>query len=249
MIRPHIILGLGLLLLLGGSFGCSAPHDNPLDPASDRYHPPVATADLTGHVRSVHVSRIFPTTDSYSLVTELDGSDAALQDCVWVSYMGRTPIALSRTSATQWATVFAAAYFGDSHLQSEIGLPFVFHCLDLSGIQREVGPAYLFRVIEDVPRVLEPDSEDVVSPRPVLSWEPFAADFRPFYYRPAVYASAENFVFTVWTADLLPETQNSIVVPDSLADGAYYWALTVVDTFNNSSRSKEGMFTVLASAR
>ncbi len=243
MIRWMGILSLGLLLL-AGSCGCSAPHENPLDPASDRYHPPLTAADLAGHVRSAHVSRNFPTTDSYSLVAELSGADAALQDSAWVSFVGRTPVPLSRTSATLWATVFSASYFSDPHLQSEIGLPFVFLSLDNSGLTHQTGPVYLFRVIEDVPRALEPDSQDAVGPRPTLSWESFSPGFHPFYYRPAVYVSAEDFVFTVWVSDDLPKSQLSVTVPDSLADGQYYWTVTVVDTFDNTSRSKEGIFTV-----
>ncbi len=195
-------------------------------------------------MRSAHVSRNFPTTDSYSLVAELSGPDAALQDSAWVSFVDRTPVPLSRTSATLWATVFSASYFSDPHLQSEIGLPFVFHSLDNSGVTHQTGPVYLFRVIEDVPARLNPIRRTPSAPARLLAWESFSPGFHPFYYRPAVYVSAEDFVFTVWVSDDLPESQLSITVPDSLADGQYYWTVTVVDTFDNTSRSKEGIFTV-----
>jgi len=234
---------MGLLAL-----GCSAPHDNPLDPASDRYRPATSPAALSGSVRSVHVSRNFPSTDTYSVVAELGGNDAMLQDSAWVSFAGRTPVALSRTSAFAWATVFAASYFfaDDPHLGSVIGLPFDFSALDQDGNRHTVEPVYLFRVIEGVPRVLEPDSLDITGSHPVLAWEPFSSGFRPFYYRPAVHMEAEGFQFIVWTAPLLPDTVLQIQIPDSLADGQYYWTVTVLDTFQNSSRSKEGLFLVQA---
>ncbi len=47
MIRWMGIRSLGLLLLVG-SCGCSAPHENPLDPASDRYRPPLLRPILPG---------------------------------------------------------------------------------------------------------------------------------------------------------------------------------------------------------
>lgn len=177
-------------------------------------------------------------------VAELSGGDAALQDCVWVRFGSRTPVPLSRTSAALWATVFSASYFSDPHLLSEIGLPFVFQSLDNRGVAHETGPAYLFRVIEGVPVALTPAAQDTVGPRPTLVWEAFNAGFHPFFYRPAVYVSAEDFIFTVWTSELLPDSLHRVTVTDSLADGPYYWTVTVVDTFDNSSRSKEGIFVV-----
>jgi hypothetical protein len=36
------------------------------------------------------------------------------------------------------------------------------------------------------------------------------------------------------------------VVDDTLTDGSYYWTISVVDSFNNVSRSKEGRFEVLS---
>jgi len=230
--------------------GCSAPHDNPLDPSSPRYRGPDPTpAQLTASVRSVHISRNFPTTDSYSVITELDGPDAARQVSAWVAYDGGSAVALLRTAPATWATIFAASYFQYPNLGTVVGHPFMFTAQDADSGIHLVGPAYMWRVIEDVPQLASPVLSDTVySATPTYSWDRFDADF-PFGYEVNVVNLTAGFETTVWTSPLLPSGSDSILSvqqPESLLDGDYYWTITVEDSFENSSRSKEGGFTIIA---
>jgi hypothetical protein len=236
-----LLFGFGLLFI-----GCSAPHDNPLDPASSRYVEPVPTPDpaqLSGHIHSVHISYIFPSTDSYAVVAELDGADASLQDSVWVAYNGYPPVALSRIQAGLWSTRFAAVYFGDPQLGGIVGHPFVFTARDAEGVISTTDSVYMWRVIEGVPAVASPTALDTVSYNPTLNWQAFTASF-PFGYQAKVINTTEEVETVVWTSALLQATVRAAQCPDSLPDGNYYWTITVVDSFQNTSRSKQGTFVV-----
>jgi hypothetical protein len=233
-----------LICLLGlWWLGCSAPHDNPLDPESARYHPLVSPADLSARVRSMHVSRNFPTTDTYLVIAELFGPDAAIQDSAWVTYTTFPAVPLYWDTTTGiWVTNFAPTYFSDSRLGSVIGRPFTFSAQDGPTVST-YGPVYLFRVIESVPQLTSPMSNDTVGPQPSFVWPMFADGF-PFEYLVMVLSEAGND--TAWVSPRLPSSVLSAQLPESLTDGAYYWTLTVFDNFENSSRSKEGLFQVSA---
>ncbi|MCX6600978.1 MAG: hypothetical protein NT025_05380 [bacterium] len=229
-----------LIFLVGlVSLGCSAPHDNPLDPESTRYHPP---AELTAGVRSMHVSRNFPTTDTYLLIAELYGADAETQDSAWVTYKSFPSERLDwDTSANIWVTNFAPTYFNDPRLGSVIGRPFTFSAQE-GAILRSLGPVYLFRVIESVPQLAAPMNNDTVDSQPTLVWPVFDGGY-PFEY--LVTVISESSGDTSWNS-LLPSSVLSARVPVVLADGPYQWTITVIDEFSNSSRSKEGLFLVAA---
>jgi hypothetical protein len=235
-----VYLILGSLLWWSG---CSAPHDNPLDPAAKHYvAPPPAQPNLGARARSSHISRNFGS-DSYSVIAELFGSDAALQDSAWVQFDTYDPVSLSRTDPTTMATVFASSYFQDPHLNSVLGRPFMFTAKDNHAVHHEIGPAYMWRVIETVPELTSPTSSDTVDAHPKFSWRPFSATF-PFGYRAEVINVTEGFETPAWTSPLEPDSILYVDYPDSLPDGDYYWTLSVVDSFENSARSKEGDFTV-----
>jgi hypothetical protein len=235
----YLIPLLGLLWL-----GCSAPHDNPLDPESDRYHPLTPPQQLSARVRSMHVSRNFPSTDTYLVIAELFGADAPDQDSAWVSYKNYAAERLGWDSTAQiWVTNFSTSYFNDPHLGSVIGQPFVF-AARRGAIRTSVGPVYLFRVIESVPQLTSPTGEDTVGSQPTLIWPMFTGGF-PFEYL-VIVIRVNTSNDTVWVSPRLPSSVLSAQVPDSLVDGTYYWTITVFDEFENSSRSKEGVFYVVA---
>ncbi len=242
-----IVILAGIIVI---AIGCSAPHDNPLDPKSDYYVPPIPPyipPGIEARVRSVHISRNFPTTDSYSLIVEAWSDEPAAIDSVWITYQNQPRVALSWTTQGFWAALFSASYFGDPRLGSVIGQPFVFTFRTTEDSLHTEGPAYLFRVIEDTPQLISPIHGSTESPFPLLSWEPYEAGF-PFDYQAVVILTVEQqFETIVWTSELLSSTETEVQVDDSLVNGDYYWTLSMIDSFENSSRSKEGEFTVVES--
>jgi hypothetical protein len=240
-----IVILAGIIVI---TVGCSAPHDNPLDPKSEFYVPPAPPYTPPGfeaHVRSVHISRNFPTTDSYSLMVEAWSDESAAIDSVWITYRDQPPVALSWTTQDIWAALFSASYFGDPRLGSVIGQPFVFIFRTNEDSSFAEGPVYLFRVIEKTPQLISPIHGSTDSSYPLLSWEPYEAGF-PFDYRAVVILTVEQqFETIVWTSELLSSIETEVQVSDSLVNGDYYWTLSMIDSFKNSSRSKEAEFTVI----
>jgi len=93
--------------------------------------------------------------------------------------------------------------------------------------------------------VISPDSGETVLKYPTFIWHAFEADF-PVGYQASVINLSEGIETAVWTSALLSDTVLSLKEPDSipLPNGDYYWTITVQDSFENTSRSKEGTFTV-----
>jgi hypothetical protein len=193
---------------------------------------------LIPSVHSEHVSRIFPTQDTYSVIAEMIAIGPPFVDSAWVRYRTGSPVVMEERNGT-WTSRFSSTVFNDYTLGSVIGQPFFFSALDHSGNTTEGGPAYLFRVVEETPLVISPSQDDTVAAFPLLIWEAFSANF-PFVYQ----AIVNDFDADVWSGPLLSPTLLSIEVSDSLPDGHYYWTISVLDSFRNSSRSKQGYFIV-----
>ncbi|MBI5058735.1 hypothetical protein HZB60_03005 [candidate division KSB1 bacterium] len=235
----------GLLLLVAG--GCTAPRDNPLDPRSDLFVPPVeepTPPEFWYRVRTVHVSRNFPTTDVYYVQTELSvlGPDAA--DSVMVRYKQGAGTLLNEDEITGvWGGTFNPGYFGDQHLESTPGFPFVFTAYVRDKGAYSPPEASVVRVITETPVILSPAHGDTVGSMPELVWEAFNADFA---YGFKVTVISHTAVDTAWTTPLFASALLSVTVPDSVAlePGEYNWTLAVIDSFENYSRSKEGEFVV-----
>jgi hypothetical protein len=236
---------LALLPLL--IWGCAAPHDNPLDPKSDHYVAPQPEPEpvvFGTQIYSVHLAR-FGFSDSYSVIAHLSETASTPEvDSAWVTYDGRDRVRMTAQPPTYdlWATQFAASYFHDS-LDAVIGRSFIFEVRDAADSTYVLDPVYLYRFIEEVPLVIEPDSQDVVTPYVVLKWQRAAAGY-PYQCRAAITSNLTGI--ELWASDLMSSTADSAVVTDSLANGDYFWTVTIIDDFANTSRSKEGFFTVTA---
>jgi hypothetical protein len=236
---------LGLLSLL---LGCAAPHDNPKDPLSPRYtpeQPAPYVPDFESRVWSEHFP-VGQVSEIYQVRTEFYNPDTSFAlDSVWVIYDGWLPLGLRSDSTGVWGTNFDQSVFGcGQQMACVMGEPFNFYAHHGLDSVYGVGPLYLFRVIATAPATDEPDSGDTVNPFVMLQWSPFSANFG-FSFR-------ANLVRTdtawTWISTLLPRDQYLVYpAPDSLADGNYYWTLSVVDSFGNSSRSQKAYFNVSSS--
>lgn len=226
------LLVIGLIL-----WGCSAPHDNPLDPESDNYHP---TVHLQGSVHVIHKSWANLTFDTYLVVPQVSGEDAEAQDTVSVLFGESLSDTLSWNPATEvWYANFAPSHFGDSRPTALVGKPFLFEARNGTSVHT-IGPAFVFRVIEAVPQVSSPADDDTANATPTFSWPMFNGGFA-FDYVVEVYNDSG---LTDWASPRLPSSVLSAQVPQTLRDGWHYWTLTVFDEFENSSRSKEAFFYV-----
>jgi len=235
-------------MLIGWS--CSAPHDNPLDPASPNYTAPPDSVipdpvpTFSTRLRSVHTART--TNDTYRVSVELWPDSAMSLDTVFCQYRDNTPIGLRLTPATgRWTASLSSGYFGSDSLEAVLGQPFNF-IVQYADTEWTCGPKYVFRVIDESPVPLDPDSSEVVGSFPTLSWQPFGAEY-PIRYQIIVEHRLEFSIETLWTSDTLLSSARQIQVTDSLPDdNDFHWILFVYDEFGNSSSSLETSFQVVA---
>ncbi|MDD5088199.1 MAG: hypothetical protein PHI18_05310 [bacterium] len=164
-------------------------------------------------------------------------------DTAWLAYRDFPAVGMRLSMQNVWSASLTASYFGDPQLGSVVGQPFRF-VLDVTADSLyAIEPVYLFRVIEQTPALISPRNSETTGPLPILRWEHFAANF-PFHFRVTVVLRAGEYEAIIWQRDEVSEDALQIAVEDSLDDGSYYWTLHVVDAFENTSRSKEGLFVV-----
>ncbi len=242
LIQAFRTLQASLVLLL---LGCAAPHDNPLDPDSKYYRPPQEEPTppvFQVRVLSRHISRNFPATDFYSILPQLRGVSSQEADTVCVKFKAEPQLSLGYDSIwAYWGATLPGSSFGDPAGEAAVGWPFTFRVVMHGGIVYTAGPAYLARVITGTPALISPMDEDTVGAYPALNWEPYAAEFPFGFLATIIDISAAD---TIWVSSLMTEVEQSVLVSDSLPVGEYYWTITVVDSFGNISRSKEGDFRV-----
>jgi hypothetical protein len=238
-------IALGLICALGG---CSAPYDNPLDPRSDHFQPPVelvAPPNFGFRVFTKHISYDV-SGDSYQVHTEIWVEAPQEMDSAFVRYQDDRYYALSGPPQGVWGRSFTQSFFRDTLFQKVIGNPFTFLAFVTDWPDSFiVGPGHVVRLIEQTPILFTPTRGDTTHGTPQLTWADFDSAHQLIY--PFAYlAQISNLESTIWQSPLLADTTFSVVVDDTLTDGSYYWTISVVDSFNNVSRSKEGRFEVLS---
>ncbi len=246
------IIKIFKVMLVGWiGLSCSAPHDNPLDPASPNFQtPPDSTVErpaptFSSRVRSVHTGRV--TTDTYRVSVELWPDSVINIDTVFCRYREQPPTGMRFSTATgRWTASLTSSFLGDDDLESVVGQPFYFIVEQSGDTTWEVGPRYLFRVIQETPLTADPDSNLVVQPFPVLTWPSFSGSY-PYFYQVIVEHKLDfGIVESFWTSDTLLSSVTQIQVPDSLPDdNDWYWILAVYDEFCNTSYSLETHFQVV----
>ena len=254
-IHKIFILAMPILWLMS----CTAPHDNPLDPASPYYvepNPPVVEPpdpEFSTSLHSVHKDRT--TFDLYSIDAELWPETNTIIDSVTVQYKDTTPrITHFLSSSGHWIYTFNDNNVDSDDLEGAVGEPFYFTVYTRFDSIWNVGPAYMIRVLHDTPSTLSPTGGVTVGPFPVLAWNDYNATF-PYSYQARVESVDRQTtrVVTVWESDTLQSNTMSVMVADSLLNTApddssdilnYLWTIIVYDNFGNSAESIESTFKV-----
>lgn len=100
---------------------------------------------------------------------------------------------------------------------------------------------YVTRIIESEPIPTNPLTQDTTTHHPTFNWNrPTAVSF-DYTYRLQVVNLANG---PIWSKGEIPLDSLDYSYRDSLPGGYYYWTVSVVDQFGNSSCSKEASFIV-----
>ncbi len=200
-------------------------------------------------VTSHHISRWFPTADVYYLeinvrVSDRDGvGDVKAVYCEIPFFAHRDTLDPGFNAGEFRKTLFEAD-LGVNSLHQLIGHPIFLYVEDNPGALVSSDPLYIARIIEAAPTLLGPiELETVPADSIHFRWQapgiPFDHSFTIELF--AINAGIATNVATI--ADI-PATNSDWLYRSSLPPGDYYWTISVVDAFGNSSRSKEGVFRI-----
>ena len=130
----------------------------------------------------------------------------------------------------------------ETSLEALVGKEAVFTITDKTGHTTESPTEHLVRIIHPSPSTISPIDRDQVDPQPLLVWNLFSV---PFEFTYTIEVTAFPSVWSWLREDIAP-TDTSIVVSDSLdSRWSYFWAVSVVDEYGNSSQSQHVEFFVL----
>ncbi|MCX7798202.1 MAG: hypothetical protein N2249_06235 [Melioribacter sp.] len=126
--------------------------------------------------------------------------------------------------------------------EDAIGTDFLIIAKDKSGRSFTIGTANIKRVITQEISIESPVNRAVVNSTPKFTWKKFSPGF-DFKYTLQIYTD-EIAPVLVWEKNNISKDVVEITSDVSLSPGDYFWTISCVDNFGNSSISKPGTFTV-----
>ena len=115
---------------------------------------------------------------------------------------------------------------------------------DRLGITNYSDPTSVVRIINERPFALTPaDLNTISEAQPTFIWQPILLDY-PFTYRIDIVRVEQNVQSTLLTLSGIDSSLESVVSPESIPSGEYFWTVSLVDEFGNRSRSREAGFRI-----
>lgn len=207
--------------------------------------PSFAETQLTSH----RISRWFPVEDVYFLearvlVEDADGpADIQLVTMDIPVTQTRDTLELLQQSG-RW---FSRIYDYDlpiTSIHDLIGNPVIFNAYNNDSMVTRSDDIYLTRVIETEPLPVTPNAfETVPADSIVFGWERVYLPYA-FELRVTIFSVDLGLLIEVDRIESISQNADGYVYRHNLPAGDYFWTLTIVDRFGNTSRSKESTFRV-----
>lgn len=124
-----------------------------------------------------------------------------------------------------------------------LGHPFIFQIEDNPGSRFESSPIFVVRIIRESPETVSPQGSSSVGPKPRLVWNKLELPF-PFTYTIEVHRVEQGGIIRTLVCRYEKIYVNEYWVGNDLLTGDYIWTVSVVDEFDNWSRSREAAFRV-----
>lgn len=205
-------------------------------------------------LRSVHIIRWFPEDPVFQLEVEVQAEDPDPPDVVAAAALavpdaGGATFQTFAISPVPGQPGLFRETFDDSEFPGGIagllGRGLRIQVEDASQGTTLSEPVGLVRVIQLSPQTLAPQGDtDITDPTPTLVWSPADLAF-DFTYRVELYVRDGGGGSTlIEHEEGIDPSQTSYTVEQSLEPGAYWWAIWVVDTAGNRSRSRQAGFNV-----
>lgn len=199
-------------------------------------------------INTIHISRWWPPPQELfrlNLHVEMGDRDGLADiDQVWFEIPAldyRAELAVQTTPGS-----FGRLIQGDSlpaALPALLGQDMFLYASDRTGAVNMSEKQAIFRVIESSPLANAPrDLSLLETNAPILSWEAVAINY-PFTYTVDVVRVDNNIQNLVRSVPDISSDSTSFQL-DALAAGEYFWTVSIVDDFGNTSRSREAGFRI-----
>ncbi len=202
------------------------------------------------HLTTTHISQWWPPPFEFFIldiaaeVDDLDGVTDVSRVWLEIPALGFADTLVEATAPGIYSKMLDEVDLPAGGLRSLEGKAFTLHVRDQAGTETVTAPQFLVRVIEPTPNPLLPSGlSSLTNPTPRLTWEAAELPY-DFTYRVDVVRVQANIQTTEQTMLSIPPDSLSIVVPEPLTVGEYFWTVSVVDEFGNRSRSREAGFRI-----
>ncbi len=145
-----------------------------------------------------------------------------------------------------WQATIPESIVPNGDIQWLIGRAFQVTAADRENNIGSSQPFYTTRIIEAEPGPIYPVYPDTTTPYPQLSWNsPFPSVSFDYSYIIQVFLNTSGAATQVGNSIALSSNAIAYNLTDSLPDGQYFWTIAIIDSFGNSSTSREAAFTVV----
>ena len=197
-----------------------------------------------------HIARWFPLPDVYYLeisanVADPDGLADIKQVGCEIPYSALTDTLNPALNAGEFKKTFFTQDLNITSLQELLGQAVFLWVEDNPGARVRSEAQYAARVIEKTASLSSPVELQAVRADSIH----FQWDLNPLPYshtlRIDIYAINAGIVTPVKTIEGIESARTDWLYRSSLPAGDYFWTVTIVDTFGNTSQSKEQVFQIL----
>ncbi len=202
----------------------------------------------TPKLYSVHLSRWWPIEDLYwaEIKTSVSDPDGFVDiDSVWfvIDEINMSLTMEYNPDSQFFFKKIPSESLPSGKLDELIGKEFSFFAKDKQNGIGKFSPAYIFRIIEEIPQPISPSSYDTVGPTPEFIWKRFYTYYE-FTYKIEIYRLNSGYPVLLKSIPGFAPEDTSFILNDSLNAGDYYWRLFYIDNYGNRSISKPYVFYV-----
>ena len=198
---------------------------------------------------SRHVSRWFPVAPLYLLeieaaISDPDGPGDIERVLLNIPDFGILDTLAATQTVGQFSKTYRAEDLPQQNIQNLIGRDAHIIASDRAGLPVISQPGRLVRIVDTVPLAESPIGLTTIDERrPQLTWRAASVPFN-FSYAIELFRNDAGITSAAWSRGSIAASDTSVAVATTLTSGIYFWTVSVVDEFGNSSRSKEAAFQV-----